>query len=346
MLAKMFSLAEFWEIPPLGRNPCKAVRRYKVEPHKERFLASEEFTQFGRALDAAPAEHLASRHVAAAILKNSFEHVSTKREIAMIFHRQVVSASLLIFVFVYPALAQECYKLSEKMKRAQQALYEYALISEAAYGQTPSNSCPVDATPSRIEMPDVEKRPLLSNMIDTKWKPEILERWQANHLGRPNKMGRYIGEDGVTYVTCTYDDLEPQFALTWTEFRRTREDDDEPSKIDVYVEIRPVIPTSSVPRSEEIGIIRLRRDPLSNNIPEELVAIRGTDFTRIPQIMASLHHLLSGSCVYEMAAIVVEIIGNALSTGRVSVVGHSLGGGAVQYIVRDHTFHPWRNPTN
>ena len=67
MLVKMFNLAELWEMRPPGRNPCKGVRRYKVEPHKERFLTPEELAQLGRALDAAPAERLASRHAAAAI---------------------------------------------------------------------------------------------------------------------------------------------------------------------------------------------------------------------------------------------------------------------------------------
>jgi len=68
MLVKMLNLAELREMRPPGRNPCKGVRRYKVEPHKERFLTAEEFARLGRALDAAPAEHLASLHAAAAPL--------------------------------------------------------------------------------------------------------------------------------------------------------------------------------------------------------------------------------------------------------------------------------------
>ena len=67
MLVKMFNLAELWEMRPPGRNPCKGVRRYKVEPHKERFLTAEELARLGQALDAASAERLASRHAAAAI---------------------------------------------------------------------------------------------------------------------------------------------------------------------------------------------------------------------------------------------------------------------------------------
>ena len=52
---------------PSGRNPCRFVRLYKVEKHHERFLTPEELYRLGRALDAAPAERLASTHAAAAI---------------------------------------------------------------------------------------------------------------------------------------------------------------------------------------------------------------------------------------------------------------------------------------
>ena len=67
ILVKMFNLAELWEMRPPGRNPCKSVRRYKVSPHKERFLSPEELARLGRTLDVAPAKRLASRHAAAAI---------------------------------------------------------------------------------------------------------------------------------------------------------------------------------------------------------------------------------------------------------------------------------------
>ena len=67
ILVKMFNLAESWGWRPSGRNPCRFVRRYKVEKHYERFLTPEELYRLGRALDAAPAERLASTHAAAAI---------------------------------------------------------------------------------------------------------------------------------------------------------------------------------------------------------------------------------------------------------------------------------------
>ena len=67
MLVKMFNLAEVWELRPSNSNPCRFVRRYKVQPQHERFLTPEELQQLGQALDAAPGERLASKHGATAI---------------------------------------------------------------------------------------------------------------------------------------------------------------------------------------------------------------------------------------------------------------------------------------
>ena len=67
ILTKMFNLADAWGLRPSGNNPCRFVRRYKVNPQRERFLTPEELSRLGRALDAAPAERLASTRSAAAI---------------------------------------------------------------------------------------------------------------------------------------------------------------------------------------------------------------------------------------------------------------------------------------
>ena len=298
--------------------------------------------------------HYCVRHEPAAsslfASRDRVAHISL-RETAMTIHRPMTYiAPLLLIAFVHPALAQECSSLSTQMSGTQQTLYEYALIAEAAYGPTPTNTCVQERTGRSIGMPIAEKRPLLRREIHSRWIRLFDELWQSDRSARPDSIGRYVGDNGVTYVTCAYDHLVPQFALTWTEYWRTLGDDDAPSRIDVHVEIRPVIPHSMITREgqfqgEEIGIIRLTRDPSSSNGPEELVAIQGTDFTRIPQIMASMRHLLSDSCVYEVAAIVVDVTRGSISNGQLSVVGHSLGGGAVQYIVQDHAQHPWRNPT-
>ena len=67
ILVKMFNLAEAWGLRPRGKNPCRFVRRYKVEKHHERFLTHEELYRLGQVLNIAPAERLASSHAAAAI---------------------------------------------------------------------------------------------------------------------------------------------------------------------------------------------------------------------------------------------------------------------------------------
>ena len=63
----MFNIAELWEMRLPGRNPCRSVRRYKVDPHKERFLTPKELARLGHTLDIAPEKRLASRHAAAAV---------------------------------------------------------------------------------------------------------------------------------------------------------------------------------------------------------------------------------------------------------------------------------------
>ena len=49
LLSRMFKLAEAWELVPPGRNPCRAVRRYRTQP-RERFLTQEEYRRLGLAL--------------------------------------------------------------------------------------------------------------------------------------------------------------------------------------------------------------------------------------------------------------------------------------------------------
>ena len=66
MLVKMFNLADAWGWRPAGSNPCRGIRRFKVEKH-ERFLTRVELCRLGQALRVAPAERLASVHAAAAI---------------------------------------------------------------------------------------------------------------------------------------------------------------------------------------------------------------------------------------------------------------------------------------
>ena len=51
-LSTLLHLAEAWELVPPGRNPCRAVRRYKQHA-RERFLTVEEYRRLGRVLSEA-----------------------------------------------------------------------------------------------------------------------------------------------------------------------------------------------------------------------------------------------------------------------------------------------------
>ena len=55
LLSRMFTLAEAWELVPPGRNPCRALRRYRTRK-RERFLTPEEYRRLGRALRQAEIE--------------------------------------------------------------------------------------------------------------------------------------------------------------------------------------------------------------------------------------------------------------------------------------------------
>ena len=55
VLAKMYRLAEAWELVPANRNPCRLVRMYPVRA-RERFLRREEYRRLGRVLKEAEAD--------------------------------------------------------------------------------------------------------------------------------------------------------------------------------------------------------------------------------------------------------------------------------------------------
>ena len=102
ILVKMFGLAEEWGWRTSGRNPCRFVRRYKVEKHHERFLTPEEHYRLGQALDAAPVEGLASVHAAAALALGENLTMIGK----LLGHRQVQTTAR------YAHLARETVKTS------------------------------------------------------------------------------------------------------------------------------------------------------------------------------------------------------------------------------------------
>ena len=66
IVVNMFDMADHWQMRRPRRNPCKSVRRYKVDLHKERFPTPEELARLGCTLDIGHPKRLAFRHSAAA----------------------------------------------------------------------------------------------------------------------------------------------------------------------------------------------------------------------------------------------------------------------------------------
>ena len=248
---------------------------------------------------------------------------------------------LLLFAAEQSVLALQCEELNQDKKDQLKRLYQYALVAELAYGESPTEFCFVLKTKKQIQIPPHKPIPLTSNDVINRWQGIFSEFWVTGT--NPSSFGRYIGDDGVTYLTCNYDYFGPQLAITWVQ-TVDPEGPDDLANVLLSLIIFTAIGERALPRGEELGIVRLTRDPPSRSEREQLVAIRGTDFTRVPQIMASLNDLLANSCVFEMAAIVVAEIGRDDEIYNYAVIGHSLGGAAVQYIVKDHAIHKWRNP--
>ncbi len=66
ILSRMFNMAEALELVPPGRNPCRAVRRYK-DVRRERFLTPDEYRELGRVLKEAEANGSARPSAVAAL---------------------------------------------------------------------------------------------------------------------------------------------------------------------------------------------------------------------------------------------------------------------------------------
>ena len=66
ILSRMFNMAEALELVPPGRNPCRAVRRYR-EVRRERFLTPDEYRELGRVLKETEAEGSARPSAVAAL---------------------------------------------------------------------------------------------------------------------------------------------------------------------------------------------------------------------------------------------------------------------------------------
>ena len=249
--------------------------------------------------------------------------------------------------FQQSASALPCGNLSAAEKHLHTTHYQHSLFAEMAYGCPPSNTCVGKNDKLLLKTPNYTSQPLNLSDANNRWLPEFSERWRRDQQP-PSAPGQYVGDNGVTYLTCSYDNFDPQFALTWatTTFDALGPDQTPVSVTLFNPSILVVASAGLIPQDEEMGVIRLSRaPPAEGGQPDELVGFQGTDITRIPQLMSSLNDLMSNSCVFEMAAIVSSVVSSGMCEGQYSVVGHSLGGVAVQHVVRDFVTHPHRDPS-
>jgi len=227
------------------------------------------------------------------------------------------------------AVAEECRELSPTMRDSQRSLYQHALIAEAAYGRQiaggnasdPPAECYDSTTGITTDYDGLGISTavvLLPNIVSTEWQG-LVDELQLRRYYNPN--------NGVTYLGCAKEhDID--LAITWTDVLRSL-GGDATARV-VVLEVVLVVAAGILPDDEQLGVTRLFRpepEPLT-----EWFAIQGTDLTQHQQLQSSVQDLLDGSCVFDFAAQVVNTLRRQAPSHLFSVVGHSLGGAAAQYI--------------
>ena len=256
----------------------------------------------------------------------------------------VLVSILLTLVIDHPASAQPCDDLPDAIEETLEFLYRYASISNIPYeGKASGSVCTIRASERQIA-PSED-----SIMIPSTKRASCIAR----------KYTTYVDDHGVTYLTCPSEAFDPQLALTWRERRKPAPSNEEEvfrEIVDVILDIVAIIPKSlfeKLPKAEQLGFVDLTRvPPLSGgNGTEQMMVIKGTKLPSLlpklfpelrpiggvsgEQIMASVNDLIGKSCVFPISAVVVSFYSHDPSISHLSVIGHSLGGAAAQYVAKD-----------
>ena len=257
----------------------------------------------------------------------------------------ILGSILLTLVIGHPASAQPCDDLPDTIEETLQLLYRYASVSNIPYdGKTSYSVCTIRESGRQI-IPSED-----SIMIPSTKRASCIAR----------EYTTYVDDHGVTYLTCPSEAFDPQLALTWRERRKPAPSNEEEAfreKVDVLLDVVAIIPQSllgKLPKAEQLGFVELTRvPPLSgSNGIEKMMAIKGTKMPSLlpklfpelrptggvsgEQIMASVNDLMGKSCVFPISAVVVSFYSHDPSISHLSVIGHSLGGAASQYVAKDH----------
>ena len=246
---------------------------------------------------------------------------------------RVVAVALLVLVVSPEGPAQdpieEVKQCADLDRDEIYELYKHALVSSYAFPKTHSLK-PLQCLSMPVWWPDLvhQETPLgsLSPSIERRSLKSILADVSDAELSEYDARARTVGQD--EYLVCRNSPSTISLGLQLKQITtRTIEASNDyvpRSVVDIVLQMF-VIGTK-----EELGIAFINSDDRGT-----VVAIRGTDFLRLSQVMVSVNDLLSeqGPCVSRVASLIVDrIIWNEPNLVYIAVTGHSLGGTVSQYI--------------
>lgn len=200
----------------------------------------------------------------------------------------------------------------KSMLQEHRLLYEHALIAGVPSRQS-SHSCRV--TKSEVLSLDLsgfeEIGPSIVSILDFPEHPFYYDR------------------DGVSYMACE-SNVPGYYALIRAVWWRFSNGDN----ISLIVGLHIMVGVGPELPDEELGF-ELHRGNRQGSEPEVLLAVRGTD-PRVPeQVYTNITAAKGESCAMSFMIDFVQRLSGRLDARVLTVVGHSLGGVATQYIARD-----------
>ena len=211
-------------------------------------------------------------------------------------------------------------------------LYVNALVAEIAYsGSVPSASCTisVDGSSRMIDLDDQDIEIISSAQVLNNDTLAIVQR-DLRQLGWNYNIHKYVGEDEIAYVGCGSPTAGPSLSLYVSLEKVLRKNTNSSNSIVSWlakVGIR-LGRELLVGVEEEVGVTKLALD--SAGTTDDVLTLRGTDFTRLQQVSSSLRDIMGDSCVFDVAALVVKH-----DHATDSVIGHSLGGAIAQHTANE-----------
>ncbi len=211
-------------------------------------------------------------------------------------------------------------------------LYVNALIAEIAYsGSVPSDSCTisVDGNSKTIDL-DTQDIKIISSAQILNDDMLVIVQNGLNQLGWNYNIHKYVGEDDIAYVGCGDPTAGPSLSLyvSLEKVLRSSTNSSNPivswlAKVGIRLGRELLVGVE-----EEVGVTKLELD--SAGTSDDVLTLRGTDFTRLAQVSSSLRDIVGDSCVFDVASLVVKH-----DHVTDSVIGHSLGGAIAQHTAKE-----------